>query len=133
MVKIANAQVETLMRKLNISEAEALQVIADDKAIDKGEKLFELTDEQKKVAKKMTNFDGKNRKKPMVLDLKQSKTRQKNATKGAIIAELVTFFNENSQFSVENLEILNDERQFAFKIGEETYEITLIQKRKAKK
>lgn len=127
------AQKEKLMRILNVSEEEAEKIIADDKAIDKGEKLFELTDEQKKVAKKMSNFDSKNRKKPMVLDLKQPKNRKENATKSGIIAELVTFFSENSQFSVENLEILNKERQFTFKIGDETYEITLIQKRKPKK
>jgi len=120
------------MRILNISEAEAEAVMADDKAIDKGEKLFELTDEQKKVVKKMANFDSKNRKKPMIWGLKQPKNRKENATKGGIIAELVTFFSENSQFSVENLEILNKERQFSFKIGDETYEITLIQKRKPK-
>lgn len=127
------AQKEKLMRILNVSAEEAEKIIADDKAIDKGEKLFELTDEQKKVVKKMTNFDSKNRKKPMVLDLKQPKNRKENATKSGIIAELVTFFSENSQFSVENLEILNKERQFTFKIGDETYEITLIQKRKPKK
>lgn len=121
------------MKNLGISREEAEMVIADDKAIDKGEKLFELTAEQKAVVKKMTNSDTKNRKKPMVLDLKQPKNRQKNATKGGIIAELATFLGENSQFSVENLEILNEERQFSFKIGEETYEITLIQKRKPKK
>lgn len=127
------AQKEKLMRILNVSAEEAEKIIADDKAIDRGEKLFELTDEQKKVAKKMSNFDSKNRKKPMVLDLKQPKNRKENATKSGIIAELVTFFSENSQFSVENLEILNKERQFTFKIGDETYEITLIQKRKPKK
>lgn len=127
------AQKEKLMRILNVSAEEAEKIIADDKAIDRGEKLFELTEEQKKVAKKMSNFDSKNRKKPMVLDLKQPKNRKENATKSGIIAELVTFFSENSQFSVENLEILNKERQFTFKIGDETYEITLIQKRKPKK
>ena len=127
------AQKKKLMRILNVSAEEAEKIIADDKAIDRGEKLFELTEEQKKVAKKMSNFDSKNRKKPMVLDLKQPKNRKENATKSGIIAELVTFFSENSQFSVENLEILNKERQFTFKIGDETYEITLIQKRKPKK
>ena len=58
---MASAQIEKLMKNLGISEEEALQVLADDKAIDKGEKLFELSEEQKKVAKKMTNFDSKNR------------------------------------------------------------------------
>lgn len=129
---MANAQVEKLMRNLGISEDEALQVIADDKAIDKGEKLFELSEEQKKVAKKMTNFDSKNRKKPIVVGSKPTK-RKENATKGGIIAELTQFLTENSQFSIENLEILNAERQISFKIGEDTFELTLTQKRKPKK
>lgn len=120
------------MKNLGISEAEALQVIADDKAIDRGEKLFELTDEQKKVAKKMSNFDSKTRKKPVIVGSKPTK-RKENATKSGIITEIATFLGGNSQFSVENLEILNPERQFSFKIGDETYEITLIQKRKPKK
>ena len=34
--------------------------------------------------------------------------------------------------TVENLEITNKERQIAFKIGENSFEITLIQKRKPK-
>lgn len=130
---MASAQVEKLMKNLGISEEEALQVLADDKAIDKGEKLFELSEEQKKVAKKMTNFDSKNRKKPIVVGSKPTNSRAKNATKGGIIAELATFLTENSQFSIENLEILNAERQISFKIGDETYEITLAQKRKPKK
>lgn len=130
---MASAQVEKLMKNLGISEEEALQVLADDKAIDKGEKLFELSEEQKKVAKKMTNFDSKNRKKPIVVGSKPANSRTKNATKGGIIAELATFLTENSQFSIENLEILNTERQISFKIGDETYEITLAQKRKPKK
>ena len=50
---MAEKQVEKLMRLLDISEEEALQVIADDKAIDKGEKLFEQTKEQKAVSKKI--------------------------------------------------------------------------------
>ena len=39
----------------------------------------------------------------------------------------------NSQFSVENIEITNKERQIAFKIGEDMFELTLVQKRKPKK
>lgn len=46
-----NKQVATLMQKLNISEQEALQVIEDDKKIDKGEPLFEQTAEQKANSK----------------------------------------------------------------------------------
>ena len=122
-------KIYNLIRKLGLSYQEAEAVVLDDKAIDKGEKLFELTEEQKKVAKKMTNFDTKNIKN----DQKRTVNRAKNATKGAIIAEIAQFLSENSQFSIENLEIINEERQFGFKIGENAYEITLAQKRKPKK
>lgn len=122
-------KIYNLIRKLGLSYQEAEAVVLDDKAIDKGEKLFELTEEQKKVAKKMTNFDTKN----IRNDQKRTVNRAKNATKGAIIAEIVQFLSENSQFSIENLEIINEERQFGFKIGENAYEITLTQKRKPKK
>lgn len=122
-------KIYNLIRKLGLSYQEAEAVVLDDKAIDKGEKLFELTEEQKKVAKKMTNFDTKNIKN----DQKRTVNRAKNATKGAIIAEIVQFLSENSQFSIENVEIINEERQFGFKIGENAYEITLTQKRKPKK
>ena len=40
------------MNALDISEQEALELLEDDEKIDKGEKLFELTDEQKANSKK---------------------------------------------------------------------------------
>lgn len=59
--------------------------------------------------------------------------RKENATKAGIIAEIAEFLEKNSQFSVENLQITNKERQISFIIGGETYEFTLVQKRKPKK
>ena len=47
-------RVEEIMRLLKCTEEEAKSVIEADKAIDKGEKLFELTDEQKANVKKVT-------------------------------------------------------------------------------
>lgn len=48
-----------LMKNLGISEDEAKQVIADDLAIDKGENLFELSKDQKKIVKQMRRADSK--------------------------------------------------------------------------
>lgn len=59
--------------------------------------------------------------------------RKPNATKGGIIAELAQFLGENSEFCIENLEIVNKERQISFQIGEDKFELTLAQKRKPKK
>ena len=43
------------LRKMGLTDEEAKDVISADKAIDKGEKLFELTEEQKQVEKKYKN------------------------------------------------------------------------------
>ena len=55
------AQVKKLMETLNISEAEALEIIEEDKEIDRGAKLYELPEDRKAGAKKARRAD---RKKP---------------------------------------------------------------------
>ena len=57
-----NKRVDFLVDKLGCSIEEAKQIIADDYAIDHNEKLFELTAEQKKVAKEMTRVDSEKQK-----------------------------------------------------------------------
>lgn len=47
-------QIEKIMKSLDCTREEAIEIIKDDEAIDKGEKLFELTEEQKKAVKKAT-------------------------------------------------------------------------------
>ena len=128
---MAETQKERIMRVLKVSAEEADEILKSDKAIDKGERMeFDLTPEQEKMAKKFANTH--ERKRPMVLDNKP-RERKANPTKGGIISELATFLTENSQFSTENVEITNKERQISFKIGDETFELTLVQKRKPKK
>lgn len=124
-------QIENL-RKLGLSEEEIADVLTSDKEIDKGAKLFELTDEQKKVAKKMSNAG--ERKKPTAykLDNTANKRKKENPTKGGIIAELAQFLTENSAFAFENVEIVNKERQISMIFDGNTYELTLSQKRKPK-
>lgn len=57
-----NERIDFLVDKLGCSIEEAKQIIADDYAIDHNEKLFELTTEQKKVAKEMTRVDSEKQK-----------------------------------------------------------------------
>lgn len=128
---MAETQKEKLMRVLGVSEEEALDIIRHDKAIDQGKRTeHDLTAEQEKIAKKFTNAGGK--RKPMKLENKP-RQRKENATKSGIIAEIAQFLMENSEFSTENVEITNKERQIAFKVGEDAFELTLVQKRKPKK
>ena len=124
---MAENQVEKLMRLLDISEEEALQVIADDKAIDKGEKLFEQTKEQKAVTKKMSAVG--TRKAPTVYNFDTTKReRKKDTTKEEFIANLAQYL-ENC---VENVKILNPSKLISFKIGEDTFELDLKRKRTPK-
>ncbi len=51
-------QIENAMRSLDLTREEAIEMLQADEAIDAGEKLFELSDEQKKVAKQMTSAGG---------------------------------------------------------------------------
>lgn len=118
------------MKVLDIPEAEAIQLVMDDKAVDKGEKLFELSAEQKKVAKK---YVGTGTKKRTVYKFDTAKKKKENPVKQKIIAEIERFLNENSEICAENVQIINAERQIFFQIGSNDYELTLVQKRKAKK
>ena len=128
---MAETQKEKLMRVLKISEEEAIDIIKADKAIDAGKRVeFDLDPEKEKMAKKFAN--AKEHKKPIHLEKGGKRPKKENATKAGIIAEIAQFLMENAGFSAENVEITNKERQIAFKIGENAYELTLVQKRKPK-
>ena len=118
-------QVEKLMRLLKCSEEEALQIIADDKAIDRGERMsFDLSKEEEKQAKKYANTGTRK-----TSGEKTERKRKENPTKATIISEIAQFLTENGY---EMVNITNKERQIAFKVGENDYEFTLVQKRKPK-
>ena len=131
---MAETQKERIMRVLDVSAEEADEILKADKAIDRGERVsFDLSPEQEKIAKKFANVDTKKRKKPTVYNLDaRGKARKENPTKASIIAELAKFLTENSENACEMVEITKKERQIAFKIGENAYELTLVQKRKPK-
>ena len=127
---MAETQKEKLMRVLGCTAEEADDIIATDKMIDQGKRTpYDLDPETEKMAKKFAN--SREKKKPTVYDFKK-RERKANPTKGGIIAELAKFLEENSEFATESVEITNKERQIAFKIGDEAFELTLVQKRKPK-
>lgn len=123
-------QIANLMANLKCTREEALDVMKWDKVIDQGGRTpYDLDPETEKMAKKMANVT--ERKKPTVYDFSQ-RERKANPTKGGIISELHKFLTEMSEFATESVEITNKERQIAFKIGEDAFELTLVQKRKPK-
>ena len=87
------------MKTLDLSRDEAIQLIMDDKAIDKGEKLFELSTEQKKVAKKYTMTGTRNtHAETGVYNWKRKPNRKENPTKRLIISEIFKFLSYNNIF-----------------------------------
>ena len=112
-------QVEKLMKALGISEEEALQVIEDDKAIDKGEKLFELTAEQKKASKSARQGD----RKTTVYKFDTSKRkRPENTGKRFLIDTLKTALEAAG---CDNLEVTNPEREIVFFSDGVKYKVVL--------
>jgi hypothetical protein len=119
-------KIKKLMASLKCTREEAIDIIKSDKAIDKGERVyFDLDKDAEKQAKKWANVGEKTKKTE-----RKAPVRKENATKSAIIAEIAQFLTEKGY---EMVEITNKERQIAFKVGENDYEFTLVQKRKPKK
>lgn len=126
MAKIDD-RVDEIVDLLGCSIKEAEQILKDDTAINKGERMpFDLSKEDEKKALKFANV--KEHKKPMVLNL-QKRERKADTTKEGVIQQIFDFLVENGY---ENCEILNKSKLISFKIGDDTYEFNLIRKRKKK-
>lgn len=107
-----------------LTDEEAYEFIEQGRRIDKGEKLFEPTAEQKANIKKAKNTGTR------VYSFSQ-RQRKENTTKIDIIKGLFDFLGQSEEMI--NLEITNKERQISFEYLGEKYELTLVQKRKPKK
>lgn len=117
-------RIQELMQALSCSREEAIQIIADDEAIDHGEKLFEMTDEEKKVVKSMTSTGTKKR------TATTKRERKPDFEKQDIISKISDFLADFDGFDVK---ILNIEREISLLIGENNYSITLTKHRPPKK
>ncbi len=106
------------MNLLDISREEAEQLVADDEAIDKGAKLFELTPEQEKASKKARQAD----RKPTVYKLDNTggkRSKKADNDKSEIMRKLLDCFDEYE------LQVINAEREFTFTYNERKFKITL--------
>lgn len=117
-------RIAELMKNLDCTREEALQVIAEDEAIDKGEKLYELTAEQKKIVKAMTATGTRKSDKPVKRERKPDEEKQE------IIAKIADFLSKIDGF---NVEIIKNEREISLIVGENDYSITLTKHRPPKK
>ena len=138
---ISNKQLMAF-KKLGYTDAEIQQMLADDKAVDRGQAMeWDLSPEEHKKAMKYANSTEKKPKTEEKAEKKgkttynldaTGKKKKENPTKANIIALLATILTENGDFSAENVEVTNKERQIAFTVGENAFELTLVQKRKPK-
>lgn len=112
--------IENLMKVLGCSEEEAKQILEDDKKIDRGEKLFELTPEQQKASKKARQTGTK---KKTVYSFDTSKRKRKENPDKAFLIEVFKKALESQEAT--NIEILNPEREMAFEFNNVGYKIVL--------
>ena len=120
---MAETQIDRIMKNLRCSREEAESILAEDKRIDRGERVeFDLDETAHKQAMKNANAGTRT--------TKEGKTARKvkeNPTKEGVIAQIANFLAENGYNSVE---ITNKTRQISFVLNGKKYELTLIEKRK---
>ena len=108
------------LRKLGLTDAEIQQVLEDDKRIDKGEKLFELSAEQEKASKQARQAD----RKPTVYKLDNTagkRSKKEDSDKATLM---------NALFSAilpmcDTYEVTNAEREFVFTYHGRKFKVVL--------
>lgn len=116
-------RIALLMKQLDISRDEAIEVLKEDSEIDKGAELFELTPEQKQVEKKMRQADRK-----VTAYNWKPRERKPNETKRKLIQDLALTLHHNPM--VDSWEITNQKRQIDFECNGTKYRIILSAPRK---
>jgi hypothetical protein len=115
-------KISQMMSLLRCSREEAIQVIEDDKRIDRGEKLFELTPDQKQAAKQA-------RQAPRAPTVYKFTQREKKAKpeKAQICSAMIEGLQ---QLGIADLDVTNEEREFLFTLNGVKYKVTLACPRK---
>lgn len=111
-------RISKLMKNLDLTREEAIQLIEDDKKIDKGEKLFSLTPEQEKASKKARSTGTKQ---PTVYKFTK-REKKANDNKRHLISLLVETLQNND---CEIIKITNEEREFSFMFNDKRYKVVL--------
>lgn len=124
--KYLDEAVERLMRGGYYSLEEATQIAIDDWRIDHGDRCeWEPTVEEEKAMRKATKVVG---------ERKKSATPVKRERKeDAVKQELIALLAEALGAYGEDVVVTNKERMIAFNVGEDSFEVMLTKKRKAKK
>lgn len=108
------------MELLQISREEAEQLVADDEAIDKGAKLFELSAEQEKASKKARAIGTKT----TTPTKTTTKRERKSDNDKAMLIDEIKQALEGLE-SVEGIEVTNAEREMLFHCNGRKFKIVL--------
>ena len=106
------------MDKLDLTEDQARQLLEDDKAIDKGAKLFELSAEQKKAEKAMRQCD----RTPTVYKFTK-RERKADTAKSDILQLLIAGVRDQS--TADQFQVINPEREFIFQFENRKFKVVL--------
>ena len=118
-------RIKAVMIAANCSYEDAVQVIEDDEAIDKGERLdWEPTIEEEKEMRKATRLK---------VDRKPSGERKPREREADIVKREIVAKVAEAMGQYENVEIANVEREVTFVIDGAEYSLTLTKHRKSKK
>lgn len=109
-------KIQKLMKSLNISREEAIDLIEEDKRIDRGEKLYELDPELEKGAKKARQAERK------VSTTPAKREKKAKPEKAEICSAMMDGLKE---LGVEEFTINNPEREFVFTHNGTKYKVTL--------
>ena len=107
-------QIQKLMKALNISREEAIELMEEDKRIDKGEKLYELDPELEKGAKKARQADRKT-----------ITTKREKKAKPEKVELCESMMEGLRTLGVEEFSVTNAEREFIFHHNGTKYKVTL--------
>lgn len=114
-----NAEIQKMMKMLGCSEEEAREIVEADNAIDKGEKLFELSPEQEKASKKARSTGTK---KPTIYNFDTTKKKRKECPDKQ---HLINLLAESLKIECQQVEVTNKERELTFEFNGIGYRLTL--------
>lgn len=109
-------RIDLLMKNLGITESEAIEVLKADRQIDKGEKLFELTAEQSKASKQARIVP----RTPTAYNFTKRERKADNDKR-----ELIDLLVESLTPRVNNLDVVNAERELTFIYNDRKFKIVL--------
>ena len=126
-------RIEYIMRTLDCSEQEALQLIEDDKAVDRMTKTSEiqsdLTQEQKKASKKARAVaKAPKAKAPTAYKWETKKQKKRDNEKHNVIKLFINALEGDT--NVKDIKMLNEDREFEFLYNDRKIKVTLIAPRK---